>query len=775
MKNLRVWVHVVAVLFALTTGLGAMAQTTAADAVDYARWDSFATGADQALTEGKGSDAAFQTRRAELVTWRERFLTEQSRNADRIAILREQIASLGVVPEGITEDPEITARRADLNAQLGALVVPRLNASEAYTRADGLIKQIDRLLTARQTSALALRTGSPLDPRMWGDVGEDVFGGIATMFGEMRVAIASPAQRDLAQSRLGVIALLTILGVLFIFRARDVSERLRQAMDGLLTRGAVAPYALVASTLQYGLILLGLYVLVQAFDQTEFYGARAKLLIDSFWHIGLIAVGGAWLARQFFPKENLAPDLLPFDTHNIPAARRTLKIIAIVIACYYALAPLSAVSAFSAETLVVVDFAFTAMLAVLVTLLALGVRRVAHADQRPLTHMKASTVQKIVHYITFAACAASGVSLLASVLGYVTAGQTLMFATVASFALLGLLLVIFRGVDATFDLFTSDTGENGYEGLLPIVINTAVMLASLPFFALIWGARQTDLTEIWTKFKAGVTLGETTISPSLFMALVVVFLLGYFVTRAIQRVLRSTILPKTKMDVGGQTALVSGFGYIGIILSALIAISTAGLNLSSLAIVAGALSVGIGFGLQNIVSNFVSGVILLIERPISQGDWIEVGGAMGIVKDISVRSTRIETFDRTDLIVPNADLVSGTVTNFTRGNTVGRIVVPVGVAYGNDTRKVEALLREIAEAHPMVVLNPPPSVVFKGFGADSLDFEIRAILRDINWGVGTKTEINHQIAERFAEAGIEIPFAQRDIWIRNPEALSADK
>jgi potassium efflux system protein len=196
-------------------------------------------------------------------------------------------------------------------------------------------------------------------------------------------------------------------------------------------------------------------------------------------------------------------------------------------------------------------------------------------------------------------------------------------------------------------------------------------------------------------------------------------------------------------------------------------VSAAGIELSNLALVAGALSLGIGFGLQNIVSNFVSGLILLAERPFQAGDWIEAGAVSGFVKKVRVRATEIETFQRQTVILPNSELINSAVGNWTHRNRLARIEIAVGVAYGTDARRVKEILLEIARGHPRIMKNPEPMVLFANFGDSSLDFELRVFLYDVFEMIDIQSELRFSILDTFKAEGIEIPFPQRDLHLKS--------
>src|SRR5262249_40906638 len=212
-----------------------------------------------------------------------------------------------------------------------------------------------------------------------------------------------------------------------------------------------------------------------------------------------------------------------------------------------------------------------------------------------------------------------------------------------------------------------------------------------------------------------------------------------------------------------RNSIRTAVGYAGILLAGLLGISAAGIDLSNLALVAGALSLGIGFGLQNVVSNFVSGLILLVERPFKVGDWVVAGDISGTVKKISVRATEIETFQRQTVIVPNSQFINSSVGNWTHRNKLGRIDLKIGVAYGTDARHAAEVLDGIVRSHPLVLKNPEPMVVFLNFGPLSYEFELRFFLADIMSGLAVQNDIRFTILEVFDRERIEIPSNPRAV------------
>ena len=306
--------------------------------------------------------------------------------------------------------------------------------------------------------------------------------------------------------------------------------------------------------------------------------------------------------------------------------------------------------------------------------------------------------------------------------------------------------------------------------LTELALTFALGIAALPFLMLQWGFSGADIREWLTRLLFGIEIGQFRFSLVRVLAGIVLFIALLLVTRLLQRWLRDRA-QSSQLDPGIANSIDTVSGYVGIAIAAMVAISYAGFDVTNLAIVAGALSVGIGFGLQSIVNNFVSGLILLIERPIKVGDRIVVGDQQGLVRRISVRATEVETFDRASLIIPNSELITGRVLNWTHRDSLGAVNVKIGVAHGSDPARVMAVLLKCAEDHPQVLRTPAPGAVLEGFGESALLFNLRVSLPDIDKAAGVQSDLRIAMLKALGEAGIDIPFGQVDVNLRTTEGV----
>ena len=313
--------------------------------------------------------------------------------------------------------------------------------------------------------------------------------------------------------------------------------------------------------------------------------------------------------------------------------------------------------------------------------------------------------------------------------------------------------------------------RNQLARLTEIALTFALVICALPFLMMQWGFSGADIRDWFKSLFFGIEVGQFRISLARILIGIVLFIVLLFATRLLQRWLREKALQQTRMDPGIANSIDTVVGYAGVSLAALLAVSYAGLDITSLAIVAGALSVGIGFGLQSIVNNFVSGLILLIERPIKVGDRIVVGDQQGLVRRISVRATEIETFDRASLIVPNSELITGRVLNWTHRDSLGAVNVKVGVGYDSDPEQVLAILKKCADDHPEVLRTPAPMAFFENFGDSALMFTLRISLPDIAQAGRVQSDLRTAILKALRAAGIQIPFNQLDVNLRDLDGV----
>ncbi len=739
-----------------------------------AEWDATATRAEDVLQTNQASTAAMEALRADLVAQRTAIVALESETNASLASLRAELDALGPAPEeGTSEPPEIAARRDQLTQEIAVRSVPLLAAQAAYTRTDGLITEINGILRQRFTDRLVELGPTPVNPVIWLPAVEDIGDFGKRVYGEVVTAVTSESGKTNLKQKAPLALFLAGLGLWLLlgFRrsfGRLVDKALAYAGNGALWQSALSNLA--------GLLMpaAGAAALIFAVRASDLFGIAGSAVVAVLPQVAVALIAGPWLGRSLFHASGTDGE---GGSQTARSGYRTGWTLGLVYAAETVLLAAAAQADFSRETQAVLQFPLVVFAALAFYRLSRLIRHGSHVDHaaEAADGAEGASVGGLVSFVARLLFVVALAAPVLAAIGYFAAAQFLVFPTIETLAFVGALLVVFDLVRAFLDhwIGASDNElRRDQVRLVPVFFGFLLTLGALPVLALIWGASVNDLREIWGWLNDGVAIGNSRFSLTDLLVFVLVFGIGYTLTRIVQRTIKNTVLPRTKIDIGGRSAILTGIGYVGVFLSAVAAISATGLDLSSLAIVAGALSVGIGFGLQTIVSNFVSGIILLIERPIKEGDWIVAGGFEGVVRKISVRATLVDTFDRTAVIIPNSELIAGAVQNWTAPDVTGRIKIPIGVAYGTDPEKVKDILLEIGKGHPLVMSYPAPKVMFLNFGASSLDFELRVFLRDINSSMSARSDINFAIASRFAEEGIEIPFAQSDITLRNVDEIA---
>jgi len=356
--------------------------------------------------------------------------------------------------------------------------------------------------------------------------------------------------------------------------------------------------------------------------------------------------------------------------------------------------------------------------------------------------------------------------------GYIALADYIAHQLVRTAMVVGLLFVLYHlfdaAVTASFDPQSgfgvylrriTGLGERGIERM-GLVFRTAVdlvlLISGIPLLILFWTLTWVDFSGFYNTLALGVKIGEITLSPGIVLMMLAILAAGIIATKLFNRWLDRRILSDTRINRGVQDSILKGSTYLGYLIAAVLALTATGLDFSNLALIAGALGIGIGLGLQSIVNNFVSGLIILAERPIRVGDWVSLPVGEGVVRRINVRSTEIETFDSCSIILPNSLLVAEPVRNWTHHDNMGRFLVAVTVDYDCDAEEVRKLLLETARSHERVLRTPEPIALLVRFGQGGLDFELRAFVADIFEGAAVASEVRFRLLSQFREKGITI-------------------
>ncbi len=702
-----------------------------------------------------------------------------------LAEVDQQLTSLGPAhSDGSPETPDIASRRSDLQNSLNRIKAAQSQLDLITVETDQLIDRTAQLQQEKFVSRLLERTSSVLSPSLWYD-GLLASGVFFTRLAQLLANWWSEASRTGDLTVLIIMPLL--LGALyFLYRvarrwfmrrygstllareAPDDTDRLWRIVRGVVFT-AVSGTALIVATF-LGFRLAGIFT------------PRFQELFSALVHLLFFPAVYAAFAYRLAAPANPAYRVVNLDDNAAGRFALLASIAALMSQAKNFFADIAGVLYLPAAFPVAQGASISiALIAVIAAILAVarnqeGLAKAAHAGE-----IYFGWARQFVPLIWLLIA----ISLGALVLGYTAlAGFITEQIVDTSFLVAGLLLIhhlsdalVVSGLDGASSFGQllrrltglGDRGISRLSTLFRTFIDLALVFFGLPLLFLSWTVTWISFPGLIDRAFETFKIGKISISLPGIALILVILAVGFGLTRLITRWLNARVLSQTKVDSGVRDSIVKGANYAGYVAAAGFALSAAGLDLSNLALIAGALGVGIGFGLQSIVNNFLSGLILLAERPVRAGDWVDVKGAEGLIKQINVRSTEIETFDNCTVIVPNSLLITEPVRNWTHRDTIGRFIVTVAAALSADPVKIREIILKAAKDHALVLYHPEPAVVLRDFGTQGYVFELRASVGDITSGANVASDIRFAILRAFKENCIDIPTIVRDVPVGAPQ------
>ena len=696
-----------------------------------------------------------------------------------------RLAQLGEVPEGATEARDIAQQRKAMTQQRADVASAIARANLLADNAKQLSADIEKMRVTQFSEELARKVNSPLSPSLWRQFATHVPADIHRLVLLYRQG-ETTARKAIA--RHGWSAPLTglVLALLMFFPLRlwlralgrryAASER---APDGRLRRSGLAVWLLAVGTLLPGFAAV---VLVASLESIGAIPPRLQQLALHFQVATFVAAFITALSACLLVPKRPSWRLLALDDSAAWRLRKYawgaagLTFIGILLVEINRASRTSEITTVAVDGLVAITY-MALIIAILVSLARLHRRQAAEAaakldaqegDGKPKGVPRRSgwiVLARVAGHVVVAA------AVIATLLGYLNfalfVAQQLVWGAVVLLAA-SLLLKFADDLATTMLSPSSRVGQTivlttGLSGarveqagvLLSAVLRIGVILLAVLALAVPFGHLNAFYGGL-DALSGGLKIGETTLKPSSVVYALLVFLVVWAVMQAFQRWLTETYLPKTELDAGARNSISTVTRYLGIIAAVLCGLPALGIGFEKLALVVSALSVGIGFGLQAITQNFVSGLILLAERPVKIGDWVKLGDQEGDIKRISVRSTEIQVGDKSTLIVPNSELITKTIRNMTMGNAQGRIQIQFSVPLSTDVAAVRQILLDTYAAHVAVLADPAPSVFIDSIANGQIAINSFAYVSGPRAVYGVRSDLYFNMLQSFAAAGIAL-------------------